>query len=625
MVSSIPSMLETASTKGRAKAVLRAYYTHARRYPWALALTALGAAGLQAGELAAPLFLRRFFNLLATYSPGSNTTSALLSVIVMFGLVSFSSWFMRRVQVFSLMYVEWNAMTDIFDSAFRYLIRHSHDFFTSNFAGSLTHRVTKFARAFEAILDSIILQFFPTTLFVSGVLVVLYLRSPMLALITSVWVMLFLGFQIYVARLRQPVRVARAAADSANTAALADAIGNHATIQLFSGAHHEQDRFLRTVHRWRAATKRSWTTDEVIWGVQGLLMIGINLGLLYGALLYWQQGRLAVGDFVLIQIYLFGTFDRLIGINRELRRFYDMFADAGEMIEIMQMPHDIRDAKDARPLAVTTGEVVIENVTFRFQGGNPILRHFNLRIAPGEKVALVGPSGAGKSTITKLLLRLYDVQEGAIRIDGQNIAGVTQETLRDAVAFVPQEPILFHRTLMENIRYGRRDATDQSVIEAATKAHCDEFIRGLPDQYNTYVGERGIKLSGGERQRVAIARAILKDAPILVLDEATSNLDSESEALIRDALEVLMRGKTVVVIAHRLSTIMKMDRIIVVESGTVVAQGTHQELIQRQGLYQKLWSIQAGGFLVDDGKPQDKPDEDIEDILGTVTEELEEK
>jgi ABC-type multidrug transport system fused ATPase/permease subunit len=264
----------------------------------------------------------------------------------------------------------------------------------------------------------------------------------------------------------------------------------------------------------------------------------------------------------------------------------------------------------------------MDDVTFRFQAGKPVLRNFHLRIRSGEKVALVGPSGAGKSTITKLLLRLYEVSEGSVRIDGQNLSDVTQDSIWNMVGFVPQEPILFHRTLAENIRYGRRDATDEAVIDAARKAHCHEFITALQDGYNTYVGERGIKLSGGERQRVAIARAILKDAPILVLDEATSNLDSESEALIRDALEVLMRGKTVVVIAHRLSTIMKMDRIVVVEDGRVVATGTHHELIQQQGLYRKLWSIQAGGFLGDGAATREA---EIEDVLDANAEEVEER
>ncbi|HEX4997789.1 MAG TPA: ABC transporter ATP-binding protein, partial [Terriglobia bacterium] len=569
-----------------------------------------------------PLFLRQFFNLLSTPSSGGATPSDLLFVIFLFGLSSFLGWLMRRIQVLSLMYVEWNGMTDIFDSTFRYLIRHSHHFFSSNFAGSLTHKVTKFSRAFEAILDSIMLQFFPATLFVVGVLVVLYNRNPPLAGIMALWVLGFVMFQLLMARLRQPVRIARAAADSANTAALADAIGNHATIQLFAGASHEQQRFLRTVEQWRLATKRSWITDEIVWGVQGLLMIGINVGLLYGALQYWRQGRLTVGDFVLIQVYLFGTFDRLLNINRELRRFYDMFADAGEMIEILRMPHDIRDKAGARPLEISAGEIALDDITFRFQPGNPVLRNFHLRIQPAEKVALLGPSGSGKSTVTKLLLRLYDVSDGAIRIDGQNLADVTQDSLWNKVGFVPQEPILFHRTLMENIRYGRRDAGDEAILDAARKAHCHEFIAALPDGYHTYVGERGIKLSGGERQRVAIARAILKDAPILILDEATSNLDSESEALIQDALEVLMRGKTVVVIAHRLSTIMKMDRIIVVEDGRVVAEGTHQSLIQQGGLYRKLWSIQAGGFLDDVAA---NPEMAIEETLNADAEQVEER
>ena len=229
-----------------------------------------------------------------------------------------------------------------------------------------------------------------------------------------------------------------------------------------------------------------------------------------------------------------------------------------------------------------------------------MLHDFTLTIEGGQKVALVGPSGAGKSTITKLLLRLFDVKGGSIEVDGQNITKVTQDSLREAISFVPQEPILFHRTLMENIRYGRLDATNEEVLEAAKKAHCHEFISSLPQGYETFVGERGVKLSGGERQRVAIARAILKNSPILVLDEATSSLDSESESLIQDALNVLMEGKTVIVIAHRLSTIMKMDRIIVLQNGAIVADGTHNELLADGGLYQKLWSIQAGGFLAEE-------------------------
>jgi len=315
------------------------------------------------------------------------------------------------------------------------------------------------------------------------------------------------------------------------------------------------------------------------------------------------------------------TFDRLVGINRELRGFYSALADGGEMVTILQTPHEIRDKRAARHLAIEKGVVWFDDVTFNFHKGTPILHQFNLTIDGGERIALVGPSGAGKSTVTKLLLRLYDVDNGSVKIDGQDIAGVTQDSLRDAIAFVPQEPILFHRTLMDNIRYGWRDATDEQVIEAAKKAHCHEFISRLPEGYNTFVGERGIKLSGGERQRVAIARAILKDAPILVLDEATSSLDSESEAYIQDALETLMRGKTVIVIAHRLSTIMKMDRIVVMEKGTIVAQGTHLQLINERGLYQKLWSIQAGGFIGGDEDDENDVNESEAEAQAKLAEE----
>ena len=291
--------------------------------------------------------------------------------------------------------------------------------------------------------------------------------------------------------------------------------------------------------------------------------------------------------------------DRLVAIQNDLRRIYDAIADGTEMVEILQKPHDIQDISNAKILQVATGSVLFKQVNFGFGENKSVLSNLSLDIPGGQRVALVGPSGAGKSTITKLLLRLFDIKGGTIEIDGQDIAKVTQDSLREHIAFVPQEPVLFHRSLMDNIRYGRRDATDDEVIEAAKQAHCHEFISGLAEGYNTFVGERGVKLSGGERQRVAIARAILKNAPILILDEATSSLDSESESLIQDALATLMQNKTVLVIAHRLSTIMKMDRIVVLEGGKVVADGTHEQLLTENGLYHKLWSIQAGGFLQD--------------------------
>jgi len=587
--------------------VSRIYFRHVRKYPWLLVAAFIGAIGIQATNLAAPWYLRQFFNTLAENSPDAAVVAGLVGLVVIVALIYLAEWVMRRLQDLCVMYLESKVMTDLFGSTFQYLIGHSYDFFISHFAGSLTHRVSKFARAFEVIFDAILLQFFPTFLFVVGAVTVLYIQNHALGTALGVWAVLFIAFQLYVAKLRQPVRALRAEADTRVTGALADSISNHSTIALFSGERHERGLFAAVVALWRKATLRSWFADNAIWSGVGMFMIVIEIGLLYGATIFWSRGLLTIGDFVLIQAYLLTTFDRLVSINRELRRFFDAFADSSEMAYILELPHGVQDAPHAPALRVTEGAITFDRVYFAFHAGQPVLHDLSLSIRGSERVALVGPSGAGKSTVTKLLLRFFDIGEGSISIDGQDISKVGQGSLRNAVSYVPQEPILFHRSLLENIRYGRRDATDAEVIEAAEKAHCHEFISRLPLGYGTYVGERGVKLSGGERQRVAIARAILKNSPILILDEATSSLDSESEALIQEALEVLMKGKTVVVIAHRLSTIMKMDRIIVVDGGRVVAEGTHQELLERGGLYQKLWSIQVGGFL-------DEPEQEVVDI-----------
>lgn len=587
--------------------VVRVYWRHLSRYRWMFFAVVTLFIVLQGALLATPWFLRNFFNLLATGNTSDATAHALIGILGLIALMWAISWLCRRAIGFVSMRMDARVMADLYDTEFTYLLGHSHNFFISRFAGSLTHKVSKFVRSYETIMDDVVGEFFPTFLFILGAVVILYFRNHVLGLALAGWTIAFFAFQIWVARLRQPIRAARAEADTRVTATVADAIGNHSNITLFSGFAHERTILARVVDVWRRIVIRSWTIDEYIWGAIGLFTITIQIGLLWGAVGFWQQGLLTIGDFVLIQTYLLTTFDRLVTINRALRRFFDAFADAGEMVDLLEMPHDIRDASGARSIRVTEGAIALNNVDFYFHETRPILEKFNLHIKAGEKVALVGPSGAGKTTITKVILRLYDVAGGEVTINGQNIARVTQASLRDSIAFVPQEPILFHRSLMDNIRYGRREAADDEVIEAAKQAHCHEFIHSLPDGYQTFVGERGVKLSGGERQRVAIARAILKNAPILVLDEATSSLDSESESLIQDALKTLMRDKTVIVIAHRLSTVMSMDRIVVMDGGTIVDQGTHAELLARAGIYQKLWSIQAGGFL---GGLAEEPEED---------------
>lgn len=583
------------------KKTIAIYAKSVSKYPWLLLLLLITGILMQAAALAQPLFLREFFNLIAAGDTSAPVVSVLASVLLTIGLIMVGNWIVVRLHISALVHLCARVMRDLYEHAFDYLIKHSYYFFTNQFAGTLTRRVGRFSKSFDTIFDAIVMQFLPALVFITGAILVIGMQNALLGTVFGVWVVTVTVIQIFLIRLNNPLRVIRAAEDSKLTGALSDAIGNQNTISLFSGASFERARLRTVTQSWYRALMRTWNMDEVIWGVLGFLMLIINIGMLYGALHFWQQGLLTVGDFALIQAYLLTTFDRLYSINREIRNFNEAFADAGEMVEILEQPHDVQDVPHAKDLVVSSARISFEKVKFYFSESQIILPEFSLSVGAGEKIALVGPSGAGKTTVTKLLLRLYDVKEGSISIDDQNIAEVTQDSLRETIAFVPQEPVLFHRTLMDNIRYGRRDATDEEVKEAARQAHCEEFIGRTPLGYLTFVGERGIKLSGGERQRIAIARAILKNAPILVLDEATSSLDSESESLIQDALAKLMEGKTVIAIAHRLSTVMKMDRIVVIENGKVATSGTHDELVKHEGgLYKKLWSIQAGGFLAAD-------------------------
>ncbi len=595
-------MSDTSSRRGLfTKETSLIYLKEVCKYPWLLTTLIVFGIVAQIIKLIEPLLLRHLFDVIATGSKDPETIALLMSIAGSIVIVLFSHWLVIRIHIYALVFIDGRMLRDLYGRAFTYLIRHSYHFFTNQFAGTLTRRVGRFSKSFETIFDSIVLQFIPAAVFVGGAIIVFFIRNQTLGIIFGAWVVLVLAIQIILVRLNNPFRVLRAAEDSKLTGTLADAIGNQNTISLFSGTAFEANRLKETAQSWYRAVIRTWNMDEITWAILGLLMVVINVILLYVALHFWELGVLTIGDFVLIQAYLLTTFDRLFSINREIRHFNEAFADAGEMVEILETPHEVQDQPNASSLVVSAGAISFSAVEFYFSESHPILKDFNVDIRSGEKIALVGPSGAGKTTVTKLLLRLYDVKSGVITIDGQNIGAVTQDSVRDAIAFVPQEPILFHRTLMENIRYGRRDATDEEVKEAARQAHCEEFIAQTPQGYDTFVGERGIKLSGGERQRIAIARAILKNAPILVLDEATSSLDSESEALIQDALTKLMQGKTVIAIAHRLSTVMKMDRIIVIEQGKVVTTGTHEELVKHEGgLYKKLWEIQAGGFLTND-------------------------
>ncbi len=586
--------------KGSVSQVTKIMWRHSRHYWVTILFILVVIISLNAAQVITPIYYKKLVDVAGAAvvgAPVEKTLAELFGVFLVIAILKGLVWLFRRGRGFLLTYFESRIMTNLSQTAFNYLIQHSYRFFTDSFSGSLVRKVNRFTKAFEDIIDQLVFALLPLLFTLAGILWVLFLRNTILGVILTSGVIAFLGLHILAARWKQKYEIAKTEKDSEVTGSLADAISNSATIKLFTGYGHEMSLFRQAsegLHKIRLFT---WNLNEGVDAGQGFLMAAIEVAMLYAAIVLWGRGILTVGDFVLIQVYLTTIFDRIGDFGRVLRRLFEAFADGAEMVEILNTPHEVRDVRNASQLVVKNGEIKFQKVDFSFHKTRKILDKFTLTIRPGEKVALVGSSGAGKSTITLLLSRFYDVDAGKILIDGQDISHVTQESLWDAIALVPQEPILFHRTLRENILYGRRDASDEEIIEAAKKAHCHEFISSLPLGYETYVGERGIKLSGGERQRAAIARAILKNAPLLVLDEATSSLDSESEALIQDALRQLMAGKTVIAIAHRLSTIRQMDRIIVIEDGKIAAMGTHEELLKQGGVYQKLWEIQAGKFL----------------------------
>ncbi|MFA6410865.1 MAG: ABC transporter ATP-binding protein [Candidatus Buchananbacteria bacterium] len=545
-----------------------------------------------------PLYFKNFFDALASGGSVDKITTILISTLLMIGFLELIQWVFWRISTLLSNHMQSRVMTDLANYCFAYLHRHSFAFFNDNFTGSLVKKVKWFSKAYEAIVDRFTWNLLTLVVNIGAIIIVLAQRNIYLSLGIFIWVAVFLGVNGFFTKYKLKYDILRSEAETVTTGYLADTITNNTTVKLFNGYQRELKGFEQVSDKLRRLRKFTWDLDSVFEAIQGGLMIGLEIGIFYLAIKLWQKGVLTIGDFVLVQTYLVNIINRVWDFGKVIRQIYEHLADAEEMIIILNTPLEIKDVLNAKKLIVKTGEVEFRNVSFYYHETRKVLEDFNLKIKPSEHIALIGPSGAGKSTVVRLLLRMHNLVSGQVLIDNQDIAKVTQESLWQNVSLVPQDPILFHRTLKENIRYGKPHATDAQVYAAAKAAHCHEFIIKFPDGYDTYVGERGVKLSGGERQRVAIARAILRNCPILVLDEATSSLDSESELLIQDALDKLMAGKTVIVIAHRLSTIRKMDRIIVVDQGGIIEEGTHDELLsQHSGLYRRLWQLQAGGFI----------------------------
>jgi ATP-binding cassette, subfamily B, bacterial len=496
---------------------------------------------------------------------------------------------------------------------YAYLQHHSHRYLSNDFAGALAHRISETSLGVSQTLWTVIFDFWPMAIVFSVAIVMLAHAHTGLAKFVGVWALGFVCASFWLATRTRPFAVGAAAARSETTGKVVDAVTNLTSTRLFSRLPFEREYLDAQLRKeLRAVRLSNWSSERVRW-FQYTAAAVLKIGVLYYALRLWARGEISVAEFVVASTTTLLVINEARNLSRRFLEFFEYMGNVANGVQTIVRPHEIVDEPNAVAAAITRGRIEFRAVCFAYAAEQPIFRDLDVVIPAGQRVGLVGFSGSGKSTFVSLILRLYDPQQGQILIDGQDIRALTQESLHSQLSLIPQDPNLFHRSLLENIRYGRLEATEEEVVDAARKAHAHDFIVQIRDQYASLVGERGVKLSGGQRQRIAIARVVVKNAPILILDEATSSLDSITEQAIQETLDDAMKGKTVIVVAHRLSTIAHLDRILVFDQGRIVEDGTHAELLALGGAYHRLWSRQAGGFVLDDG------------AVGMVDSELEEE
>lgn len=520
----------------------------------------------------------------------------ILGIIAIFSILSFV---FRRLADYLTSYFLNHLMSDIHNKSFQSIAYQTYRFFSNNFTGTLVSKAGIMARNFREMYFTIIYGFLPLII---NLVITIFILIKEDWIIASTFVgitLLFIFLSAALSKKQTFYQKRRAAKESLRVGTMSDIFTNILNTKIFSNVDGETDNYALSVSELAHARKQAWRYADNTRLLKNILLLIFEIGTFFLSLWFFVQQKISLGTLVLVQTYVTTTAQQVWGLDKMLNGFVQSISESIDAIDVLTTPILITDTQTPQISHMNTGAITFDNISFTYPDGDHVFEDFSLTIPSGQSVGIVGRSGSGKTTITKLLLRFYDVDGGAITVDGQDIREVAQDDLRDAIAYIPQESILFHRSIKENIAYSRPHASEQDIQQAAIFAHADEFIQGFEHGYETKVGERGVKLSGGQRQRVAIARAMLKDrAPILVMDEATSSLDTLSEQYIQESFEKLMKNRTTIVIAHRLSTIQKMDRIIVLDKGNIVEDGTHEDLLAHSGYYAELWNSQMDGFII---------------------------
>ncbi len=593
---------------GRAfKDVLGFTVVHWGKQPWRIvAIVALALLAALADVLT-PLFAGRLVDALAAGASGKALAwEAAVTAFCALAALGLSATLLRQLVFMNIIALTLRMMSEIAADAFHRVQRFSTDWHGNSFAGSTVRKITRGMWALDLLNDTLLIALLPSVVMLVGATALLGAHWTVMGVVVGIGSLVYIGVTVALSLgFVAPAARLGNAWDTRMGGALADAVSCNTVVKAFGAETREEARLALVIGKWRHRTKRTWARGTINGGVQGGMLVLMQVAILGAALLLWNADKASVGDitFTLTMFFMLQGYLREIGMHvRNLQRSVN---DMEELVSLEAQPLGIEDKPGAGHIAISKGEIRFDHVTFCYEGHTtPLYDDFSVHIKSGERVGLVGHSGSGKTTLIKLIQRLYDVSGGKITIDGQNIANVKQASLRGQIAIVQQEPVLFHRSLAENIAYAKPGATRAEIERAARLASAHDFIDRLPQGYDTLVGERGIKLSGGERQRVAIARAFLADAPVLILDEATSSLDSESEVLIQQAMERLMVGRTTLVVAHRLSTVRALDRLLVLDKGRIAEEGSHDKLIELDnGLYRRLYERQALGLMKEFDQP----------------------